>query len=492
MTRQLVEQLASSTIMKDDIKVLRQKNVTDWKYDQIAQTIHQRLEDIQFEKRTDKQTQDHEARLAKGAKGNKPKGEKGGGGGGGGGKGGGGGTSYASMTDKQKVAHDKAAMLKNQTWQRSLTPAKGWSQPPQQQANACSKADWSEGDWQAQGKKARSRTPKGAWSDRTWQAKPATTTKKKGAIYYQCMPNAELTDHMCAMKEKFKDICWPYQTHMNSHTCPGALDGTCAKIHTYAKTTEEYSYVPTPDYILKAWKDNSTGLKALNVTPKTPHTALASKGKGKDDKPKDGKAKGDKGDAKGKDGKGKGNGKGKGKGKGKDDKGKGKDGKGKGKGKGKKGKDGKKDKANASWKTAYSLTPLQDDLKVAQGIVDDAADWDGEDWGDAADWAEEEHDEGAVWEEVKPECPLYAPAGPPLAATPKQVPKFKAAPTANFMVRSAPNPKALPFIPGNVDPWTSSTITAITDMETGTWSSCSEPSRTSGGFCSEAPSRSGY
>ena len=163
MTRQLVKQLQSSNIIKDDIKVLRQKNVSDWDYDQIAQTIHQRLEDIQFDKRTDKQLEDHEKRMAKDSKG---KGDKGGGGGGGGG-GKGGGKSYANMTEVQKTAKTQADKLKNQAWQRAQS-ANSWSEPPPAAAS-WNNNDWSAGGWADNStEKSRSRTPQGAWSQTAW------------------------------------------------------------------------------------------------------------------------------------------------------------------------------------------------------------------------------------------------------------------------------------------------------------------------------------
>ena len=100
MTCQLVRQLQSSVILKDDIKALRAKSVVDWDYDQIAQSIHQRLEDIAFEQRTEEQMLEHEQRLAKGKGG---KGDRGGGGGGGGWPGSKGGAKAATtMTDAQK------------------------------------------------------------------------------------------------------------------------------------------------------------------------------------------------------------------------------------------------------------------------------------------------------------------------------------------------------------------------------------------------------
>lgn len=107
------------------------------------------------------------------------------------------------------------------------------------------------------------------------------------------------------MKEAFKDVCYPYQTHMNSRTCLGAITGDCIKKQSYCKNAEESRYVLVPDYVFKKWKDSGAVFKALNVVPKTPHTfEQAATSKGKDD--------------------GKGRGKDKGKGKSNDDKGKGK------------------------------------------------------------------------------------------------------------------------------------------------------------------------
>ena len=63
MLQLLVRQLATSTILKEEIKELREKKIKHWDYGELAKIIHKKLPDIDLKARADAQLAEHQTRM---------------------------------------------------------------------------------------------------------------------------------------------------------------------------------------------------------------------------------------------------------------------------------------------------------------------------------------------------------------------------------------------------------------------------------------------
>ena len=69
MLQLLVRQLGSSILHNEDLRIFRKKKCKERDYDELAQTIHQKLSDLDLDARTDAQIAEHAGRMNGGGKG---------------------------------------------------------------------------------------------------------------------------------------------------------------------------------------------------------------------------------------------------------------------------------------------------------------------------------------------------------------------------------------------------------------------------------------